>query len=255
MSGGRDLGLLALCWASTVSSSCLITSIGPLCAKSLGASDSVATFSIALFITGCAAVSVPAIWLFESMGRVGGFLVGCAMCVIGGGLGLVGVITRSPALLFAACFCSGASQGLGQFYRFAAMEVCHESMKPVATTLVLSGGVIAAFAGPQLAIHSRTMLTHEYEGSFLVVLAVGVFNAALVLAVRFPAQKQQQPEPEGLGEKMIAAEEQASLWTLMTRRECVICSLRKGMRCTHAGKNLNSKEICKPYQFSSVVQY
>ena len=43
-------------------------------------------------------------------------------------------------------------QGFGQFYRFAAMEVCPPARKPFAVTLVLSGGVLAAFAGPQLSV-------------------------------------------------------------------------------------------------------
>ena len=53
----RDVGLLALCWASTLSSSTLVSSVGPLSAKSVGASASSASFTIAAFLFGAALVS------------------------------------------------------------------------------------------------------------------------------------------------------------------------------------------------------
>ena len=146
-----NLSLLAMCWACTLSASTLLTAVGPLCAQHLGASTSTAPFAVGAFLMGAALISVPSAALFRRCGRRSGFLVGCVLAVASAGLGAAAVLLQEVALVFAACFAAGLAQGLGQFYRFAAMEVCTPSRKPFAVTLVLSGGVIAAFAGPELA--------------------------------------------------------------------------------------------------------
>ena len=47
-----NICLLALAWAMTLTTSTLLTTVGPLSVSSLGASDSVATFSIGIFLIG-----------------------------------------------------------------------------------------------------------------------------------------------------------------------------------------------------------
>jgi len=63
--------------------------------------------------------------------------------------------------LFVGCFLVGLGQGLGQFYRFAAVEISSGDMKSQAVTYVLSGGVLAAVAGPSIAQVSKGMRTSE----------------------------------------------------------------------------------------------
>lgn len=189
---------LALCWACTLSASCLLVSIGPLAAFSLGAPEALAPFTCGVFLLGAALVSVPSASLFGACGRRGGFLCGSACGVAGGVMGLLDVILDLRAIgIFGACFLVGLAQGLGQFYRFAALEVCAPTRKPLALGLVLSGGVIAAFAGPQLAIVTRSIGPTasiqrleaasgggdgedvRFAGSFSAIIALHLLNASL----------------------------------------------------------------------------
>ena len=203
---------LALCWAATLSASCLLVSIAPLAAKRLGASKTLAPFTCGTFLLGAAVVSAPSAPLFRALGRRGAFVSGAAVGVLGGILGTLATIYRLHAsLLFAACALVGLAQGMGQFYRFAALEVCPPHRKPLAVTLVLSGGVIAAFAGPQLAIVTRdlgrrsgavsvgptdrTEAAHEFVGAFAAIVALHLLNAALSLAVCLPRTRTSEPEP------------------------------------------------------------
>ena len=102
---------------------------------------------------------LPSASLFVRLGRLPTFALGAAAGMGGGALGLAAFKWElPPSALFVACALIGLAQGMGQFYRFAALEVVRPSRKPLAVTLVLSGGVIAAFAGPQLAI-----ATHEVD--------------------------------------------------------------------------------------------
>ena len=185
-----NLLLLALCWACTLSASTLLTSIGPFAAEAAGASTALAPLAIACFLFGAAFASIPSAWIFKRCGRRSGFLIGCAFMVAAGATGAVGLEVETLELVYVSTFLAGLAQGFGQFYRFAAMEVCTPTRKPFAVTLVLSGGVLAAFAGPQLAIRTRHLLSdscgcHEYMGSFVMVGVIGVVNAVVTASVRY----------------------------------------------------------------------
>ena len=166
---------------------------------------------------GCALVSAPSATLFRVLGRIGGFLCGAVAGMLGGVLGLVALRQAlPPVVFFVACALVGVAQGLGQFYRFAALEVC-PTRKPLAVTLVLSGGVIAAFAGPQLALFTRHITpfrgvpsrllaetASQFEGSFLAMIALHFLNAVLSLVAYFPwraATRQQQLGRQRVGER------------------------------------------------------
>ena len=95
---------LALCWAATLSASCLLVSIAPLAAKRLGASKTLAPFTCGTFLLGAAVVSAPSAPLFRALGRRGAFVSGAGVGVLGGILGTLATIYRLHAsLLFAAC--------------------------------------------------------------------------------------------------------------------------------------------------------
>jgi hypothetical protein len=154
--------------------------------------------------------------------------------MLGGTVGLVVTLyghrgVGSSASVFVACALIGLAQGLGMFYRFAALEVCQPSRKPLAVTLVLSGGVIAAFAGPQLAIATRhfgsAVATIEaslgpspstplptpepdvttFVGSFGAIVVLHLLNAILSIVVCLPrptvavaqAQARSQAQAQG----------------------------------------------------------
>jgi MFS family permease len=114
----KDLVKLALCWALTLTTSTLLTTIGPLAAKHTGASDTLAPFTIGTFLIGAAVSSVPSGPLFRKYGRYGGFAVGCGCQIIGSALGALAMIIDSQVFLYLGCFFVGLGQGLGQFYRF-----------------------------------------------------------------------------------------------------------------------------------------
>lgn len=96
------------------------------------------------------------------------------------------MIADNLMLMFAGCFCVGLGQGLGQFYRFAAVEVASDDHKSKAVTFVLTGGVLAAFLGPSSANYTKDFFSDEYAGSFLSMGLIGLLNWAVVSLVNFP---------------------------------------------------------------------
>lgn len=188
----RDILLLALCWAITLTTSTLLTTVGPLSAQSLGASDALAAFSIGVFLFGAAMSSYPSGWMFRKLGRFYGFSVGNLYQVIGGTFGCIGLQFDELVCLMIGCFFIGLGQGLGQFYRFSAIEVSPEEFKSEAVTLVLSGGILAAFAGPTAANFTKNMFGADYLGSFFVMGILGLTNFVVVSLVNFNKKTKEQ---------------------------------------------------------------
>jgi MFS family permease len=163
--------------------------IGPLAAKEIGASDTLAPFTIGTFLIGAAVSSVPSGKLFKAYGRYWGFAFGCLCQLAGSAVGSFAMIVDSLVLLFIGCFCVGLGQGLGQFYRFAAVEVASEKNSSKAVTYVLTGGVLAAFLGPMTANFTKNIVSHDYFGSFLSMGLIGLMNWGVVALVNFPSNK------------------------------------------------------------------
>ena len=182
----RDIVLLALCWALTLTTSTLLTSVGPLSAKDLGAGDDVSPFTIGTFLLGAAVSSYPSGKIFRKFGRYKGFSMGCLAQVFGSISGLVAMSSRNIALLYIGCFFIGLGQGIGQFYRFSAVEVALEQYKSEAVSLVLTGGVISAFLGPGLGVIGVDLFPQKYAGSFLMMGIIGILNQYTVYFVNFP---------------------------------------------------------------------
>lgn len=180
-----NIVLLALAWAFTLTTSTLLTTIGPLSAQNLGASDSLSAFTVGIFLIGAAVSSVPSAQLFEKFGRFYGFSFGCLCQCIGSAFGATAMTYEKLELIYIGCFFVGLGQGLGQFYRFSAVEVTPDHLKSRAITYVLSGGIIAAFLGPTSANSTAKLAGHEFVGSYLTMAVIGVANEITIALVNF----------------------------------------------------------------------
>jgi MFS family permease len=181
-----NIFFLAMAWALTLTTSTLLTSVGPLTAKNLGASQSISAFTVGCFLIGAAVSSVPSGAIFRKYGRTKGFSSGCLFQLIGSVLGGLAILSNQLWLIFFGCFSIGLGQGLGQFYRFSAVEVSPEYLKSRAVTYVLSGGILAAFLGPTCATYSATLLKQDYLASFGLIAIIAILNQIVVLFVNFP---------------------------------------------------------------------
>jgi cyanate permease len=79
---------------------------------------------------------------------------------------------------------AGAYQAVVQSYRYAAADTATPGFRPKAISWVLTGGVAAAFIGPQLVIHTKElMLPYLFLATFLGQALVAV--AAMAVTGRF----------------------------------------------------------------------
>jgi MFS family permease len=182
----RQVLLLASAQALFQTISIIVMTIGGLAGAALAPAPEWATAPIAAMFLGTAVSTVPASLWMARTGRRAGFVAGALLGAVGGLIAAAGVFTGSLLLLCAGTFLVGADQGFAQFYRFAASEVSDDAFRPRAISLVLAGGIVAAFTGPALARIGGEWLQPIYTGSFLILAAVSLVAAGALLTLKVP---------------------------------------------------------------------
>ena len=179
--------LIALCWACTLTISTAISTIGPLSAKSIGADDYLATFTIGTFSMGSAISALCSGHIFKYIGRRLGFLVGAGCQMTGALLGVLSIRGETVFLLLIGCAFIGFGQGVGNFLRFCASESVPRKQKSKAITYVMTGGILAAILGPLGAEGSENWLPdHDFMGSYLMLMIIITIDIFLLMLVSFP---------------------------------------------------------------------
>lgn len=183
----RQVGLLATAQALFQTGSVLVATVGGLAGAAIATRPAWATAPIAALFLGTLLATFPASLWMERAGRRAGFVTGAAFGTAGALIAAAGIGQGSLPLLAFGTFWLGIYQGFAQFYRFAAGEVADDAFRPRAISLVLAGGVIAAFTGPWLARLGGPLMQPAYLGSFLLLAAVSAAAAILLLGLRVPA--------------------------------------------------------------------
>jgi MFS family permease len=156
---------------------------------SIGGDDNMTSLPLGAYFVGSSLISLTVTpWLFTKFGRRAGFLMGIGWGLLGTAIGAASIATSSPALLIVASGLFGVASGIGFFWRFAAVEVVPAHFAARAVTLVVSGGCIAAFAGPESAQATQFLFGDdlEYMGVFLMTGIFCAANIVFTLLVQFP---------------------------------------------------------------------
>jgi len=183
IASARSVSLLAASQAMALSAVVLSMTLAGILGAMLAPDKGLATLPIAAMVVGTAIASIPASLLMRRLGRRTGFLIGAALGVAGSVLAATGLQMQSFAVFVVGHLLLGMYQGFANYYRFAAAEAAGPAHASRAISWVVAGGVVAAFAGPQIAVWGRDWLPqHAFLGSYI---AQGLLSlAALVLLSR-----------------------------------------------------------------------
>ena len=127
--------------------------------------------------------SVPASQLMAKYGRRVGFLVGAGLFICGGLLGALAMSSRSFLLQLVSVSLTGMGIGVAEYWRFAAAEVVPPVLKPRAIALTVAGSLVSAFAGPQIAKITRSMMGVEFQASYLSNSVIASLYLAVILVM------------------------------------------------------------------------
>jgi MFS family permease len=184
----RNVSVLAAAQALFMSVQAMGIATSPLAGYALlGPDKSLATLPIFLNHAGIMLTTIPASFLMAKVGRRMGFSFGAVIGVAFGVLAACAVWRQDFWLLCAAALLQGASAAFAWYYRFAAADASPPELKPKAISLVMAGGVLAGFIGPQLAkwtVHWFDPIA--FMGVYVAVALVSLVSLAVVQALRIP---------------------------------------------------------------------
>ena len=198
----RNVLLLALCQAAFISTAALMATIGTLAGHALAADKALATLPATALTVGTALGTIPASLIMRRVGRRLGFVVGAAFTMAGGLVGAWAVVAESFWLLAAGGFLMGVSSAFAQLYRFAAAEAVTPERRGRAISLVLAGGLLAGFVGPQLAGSTADLLGTRFVASFLCIPLLALGSMGLMLGLRLPEAV--EPRAAGAARPVVA---------------------------------------------------
>jgi MFS family permease len=179
---------LAVAQALMLSAIVMSLAVAGILGAQLAPDAGLATLPIAAMVVGVAVASLPAGLLMRRIGRRAGFLLGATVGVGASLLAAHALQAQSFALFVLGHFLLGAYQGFANYYRFAAVEASDPAHASRAISLVVAGGIVAAFLGPQIGQWGRDWLpTQLFVGSYLIQAGLSVAALFLLAGLRLPA--------------------------------------------------------------------
>jgi predicted MFS family arabinose efflux permease len=91
--------------------------------------------------------------------------------------------------LVASTLVAGFYSANAALYRFAGPELVAPAFKARAISWVLAGGILGAFAGPNLASATRDVLPVPFAGAYLALAGVAALGWVVMGFIRFPANE------------------------------------------------------------------
>ncbi|MGB7243404.1 MAG: MFS transporter [Sulfitobacter sp.] len=162
--------------------------LGGLAGLMLAPSTALATLPASLQTLAWLFAAAPFSLLMGKLGRKAGFILGAGLTIAGAIVGTWALISGSFFLLCAAHLILGIGLTSHQYFRFAAAEVVSKEWRPVAISLVLTSGLVAAFGGPQIFIMTKDILAPvPLAGGYAAIAVISLVGIAPLLALSMPS--------------------------------------------------------------------
>ncbi len=188
----RDIFLLACCQGLLLTNSAGLITMSGLVGFALADTKALATLGVTTYVLGSAVATMPASLWMARVGRRAGFMAGAAINIGGCALGAVALAQSSFALFCVATAVIGIYNAIGLQYRFAAAEVAAPADKAKAISLVLAGGILGGFLGPESVRRSFDLFATPFTGSFVVLVGYALVALAVQFFVHVPAPSREE---------------------------------------------------------------
>ena len=182
----RHLLLLALCQGLFLTNNVVFIAINGLVGLSLAPLSWMATLPVTGYVVGGALSAAIVARTQARWGRRRSFQLGLVVAALSAGLCAYAAVTKNFWLLVLATVVAGFYNANAALYRFAGPELVAADFKERAISLVLAGGIIGAFAGPNLASVTRNLLPVPFAAAYLSLVGVALLSLAALSFIRFP---------------------------------------------------------------------
>jgi len=199
----RHLLLLALCQGLFLTNNVVFITINGLVGLALAPAGWMATLPVTGYVVGAAVCAPLVARMQRQLGRRRSFQVGLLVAAASAAVCALAVSTRQFWLLVAATLVAGFYSANAALYRFAGPELVAPAHKEKAISLVLAGGILGAFLGPNLASATRQMLEVQFSGAYVALVGVALLSLLALSFIEFPPH---QPPAPGAGSGRSLAE-------------------------------------------------
>ena len=192
-----NFGVLALsfCKALLSTGNVLLVAVTALIGLRLSPDPIWSTLPVAFQFIGLMCATIPASLIMNKIGRKNGFYLGNLLGIAGALFCILALYSASFSLFCTGTFFLGIGIGFGTLYRFAAVEMCAKPYRAKAISIIMAGGVLAAIAGPNLAIFSQDLIQGTpFVGAFWGLLVLYIAAMLVLTIVKFPAQVIHAPD-------------------------------------------------------------
>ncbi|MEP5762342.1 MAG: MFS transporter [Litoreibacter sp.] len=186
----RNQNFMGLLTANTILGSAMpmLIILGGLAGLTLAPTTALATLPASVQTLAGLFAAAPFSLLMGRLGRKIGFLLGGSLAIFGAMIGTWAMISNSFILLCLAHLALGAALSCFQYFRFAAAEVVSSEWQPVAISLMLTSGLIAAFVGPQVFIAAKDALAPvPLAGAYAAIGLIALIGLVPLVFVQMPA--------------------------------------------------------------------
>ena len=146
-----------------------------------------ATLPLSLQFLASMMTTLPASLLMARCGRRPIFIAGVVISSLGAFGQGVAIVIASYLLFCCSSMLLGIAMGCAGFYRYAAADSVDEAQKPRAISYVLTGGLMAALLGPEIARNTVDILPNAvYAGCFFTVCLVQLISLFFLAGLKIP---------------------------------------------------------------------
>jgi MFS family permease len=182
----RDLMLLAFCQGMLLTNNVVFIAINGLVGLALAPFGWMATLPVMGYVVG-GTLSAPLVARVQArFGRKRSFQLGLAVATLSAASCAIAVHYGLFWPVVASTVMAGFYSANGALYRFAGPELVPAGFKEKALSLVLAGGILGAFIGPNLASATRQLTSVAFVGSYLALIAAAALSFAALSLIRFP---------------------------------------------------------------------
>lgn len=179
----RNVVLLAACQALSQTGSVMTITVSALTGHLLADNKAFATLPFSLTFVMMMVATVPASLLMGRLGRRAGFTIGQCIGIVGAAVATFAILGNDFVLFAVGSGIIGVHGAFWQYMRFAAADVASVDFRSRAISYVMTGGVVAALVGPELAKASRPLFEPiMFAGTYA---AIGVLAAISIMLLQF----------------------------------------------------------------------
>ena len=173
----RDVFLLACCQALLLTNPAGLITMNGLVGYRLTDTKALATLGVTSYVPGSAAATMPASLWMAKVGRRMGFMAGALINVGGCALAALAIAIGSFPLYCFATAVIGVYTAIGLQYRSRRRSVRARRTRPRAISLVLAGGIVGGFLGPESVRRAADLFPAPFLGGFVVLAVYAIASA------------------------------------------------------------------------------